>query len=214
MAITLTWHNHATVLIEGSHTIVIDPWKIPPGSPQADVVVVSHSHYDHLSLDDVKRLAGETTAIVATPDCHAKLQSFSSLHALAAGKIVEVNGVSIEGVPAYNPDKAFHPKANAWCGVVIAMDGKRLYSAGDTDFVPEMKDLADVDVAFMPVGGTYTMDWKAAADAVNAFRPKLAVPVHWGDIVGSRRDADRFAERAECDVRVLQPGESMQLNDE
>ena len=214
MAINLTWHNHATVVIEGSHKVVIDPWKMPKSASKVDVVVVSHSHYDHLSLDDVKRVAGEATAIVATPDCHAKLRSFSHLHALAAGEVVEVNGVSIEGVAAYNTDKAFHPKANAWCGAVVAMDGKRIYCAGDTDFVPEMKGLAQIDVAFMPVGGTYTMDWRAAADAVNAFRPKLAIPVHWGDIVGSRQDADRFAERAECDVRVLSPGESTRVNHE
>ena len=211
MTITLTWIHHATVLLQGSATVAIDPWKLPADTPKADLIVVSHSHYDHLSMDDVARVAAEGAAIVAPPDCHKTLQGAGDLVALEAGTIVQVKGVTIEGVPAYNIGKAFHPKANAWCGAVITLDGSRVYYAGDTDFVPEMRNLADIDAAWVPVGGTYTMDARAAADAVNAFQPKLAIPYHWGDIVGAVSDAQRFAELAECQVKVLSPGESVEV---
>jgi len=211
MSIKVTWINHASVVLSGRAVVMIDPWKMPDGGPEADVIVVSHSHYDHLSVDDVRAVASEGAAVVAPPDCHGQLAGCGQLLPLAPGAVVEHKGVTVEGVPAYNIAKAFHPKANAWCGALITLDGCRVYYAGDTDFVPEMKDLADIDLALMPAGGTYTMDARSAADAVNAFRPKLAIPYHWGDIVGSADDAQRFANQAQCEVKVLSPGESIDI---
>ena len=212
MTVKLTWLGHTTIILKGTSTVAIDPWKVSDVSVKADVIIVSHSHYDHLSVDDARTVALADAAIVAPADCRAQLPSCGDFFTLEIGAPVEVKGVKIEAVPAYNLTKQFHPKASGWCGAVVTLDGKRIYYAGDTDFVPEMKDLMQIDVAFVPVGGTYTMDWRQAAEAVNAFRPQLAVPYHWGDIVGSVEDARKFAKHAYGEVRVLAPGESVEID--
>jgi L-ascorbate metabolism protein UlaG (beta-lactamase superfamily) len=112
------------------------------------------------------------------------------------------NGVIVEAYPAYNVDKDFHPKANGWVGYVVEVGGRRVYIAGDTDRIPEMKGIR-CDVAFLPVGGTYTMTAEQAAAAAKDISPKLAVPMHWGNIVGTRADAERFVELCECEARLM-----------
>jgi L-ascorbate metabolism protein UlaG (beta-lactamase superfamily) len=114
-------------------------------------------------------------------------------------------------VPAYNLSKAFHPKAKAWAGYVVEIGGKKIYHTGDTDRIPEMARLS-VDVAFIPVGGTYTMDADEASLAVSDIRASMVIPIHFGDIVGSRKDAERLSELCSCEVRILQPGESVDLD--
>ena len=211
MAVKLTWLNHATILLDGSARVIIDPWKVTDAA-EADVVVVSHSHHDHLSVDDVKRDAAAEAAIIAPADCQSQLAGLGTFSVLKPGTRLEVKGVTVEGVPAYNVQKQFHPKSRNWCGVVITLDGKRFYYAGDTDLVPEMRDLGDIDVALLPVGGTYTMDAEEAATATEWIKPRMiAIPYHWGDIVGSVDDAKRFAQAASCEVTVLSPGQSTEI---
>lgn len=124
------------------------------------------------------------------------------------GLIVELEGVRIKGMPAYNPNKQYHPKKNNWLGFIIGMVGKQIYYAGDTDLTDEMKAIKDIiDVALLPVGGVYTMNGDEAAEATKYFKPRFAIPYHWGDIVGGREDAERFASLAGCDVKVLLPGD-------
>ncbi len=125
------------------------------------------------------------------------------------GLTVELKSVRIRGVAAYNPNKQFHPKANNWVGFIIEIGSKRIYYAGDTDLTEEMKALKDIDMALLPVGGTYTMNAAEAVEATKHIKPKQAIPYHWGEIVGSRSDAERFAELAECEVKVLAVGESI-----
>jgi len=120
-----------------------------------------------------------------------------------------LEGVRVIGVAAYNPDKQFHPKGNNWAGFIIEIGSKRIYYAGDTDLTEEMKALKDIDVALLPVGGTYTMNAKEAAEATEHIKPKLAVPYHWGDIVGGQSDAEQFAKSAACEVKGLEAGESV-----
>jgi len=129
---------------------------------------------------------------------------------VAPGKSLVVNDISVEAVPAYNIDKAFHPKANRWVGYVVTVDSLRVYHTGDTDRIPEMKGLT-VDVAIVPVGGTYTMDAKQAASAVADVSARLAIPIHFGDIVGSRKDALEFARLCACTVHVLDPGQTVEV---
>jgi L-ascorbate metabolism protein UlaG (beta-lactamase superfamily) len=210
MSITIHWFGHASFRISGSKTVFIDPWKLPPGSGPADVVIVSHSHYDHLSPEDVASLRGKDTAVLAPPDCLSKLKG--KVTSIAPGQLHELVGVRVETVPAYNVHKQFHPKASGWVGVVVTLDGKRVYYAGDTDHVPEMGQLKSIDVALLPVGGTYTMNAAEAAAAVKAIKPARAVPYHWGDIVGARKDADDFAAKAGCPVTVLTPGGDLALD--
>ena len=130
---------------------------------------------------------------------------------LKPGQSIDVNGIKITGVPAYNPAKQFHPKSNNWLGFVIEVAGKRIYYAGDTDATDEMKALKNIDLALLPIGGTYTMNADEAADAAKQFKPKQAIPYHWGDIVGSQADADKFAKSAVCPVKVLKKGDTIDV---
>ena len=127
------------------------------------------------------------------------------------GQTIEVGDIVITAVAAYNPAKKYHPKANKWLGFVIQLGPERIYYAGDTDMTEEMKALEDIDIALLPIGGTYTMNADQAAEAVSKFNPKRAIPYHWGDIIGSEKDARRFAEKAECEVTIFRPGDVIPL---
>lgn len=187
----LTWLGHASFRISGQKLIYIDPWKLK-ADDEADIVLISHSHYDHYSADDLKMVSGPKTVVVTVAELKSKIGG--NVRVVAPGDKIDVGGVGIEAVPAYNIDKKFHPKQNGWVGFVVEMGGERLYYAGDTDAIPEMDNLTNIDLALMPVGGTYTMTAEEAAKAADRFKPAAAVPYHWGDIVGSKSDADRFKE--------------------
>jgi len=209
MSVEVTWIGHASFRIAGAESVVyIDPWKIPGDPHDADVVIISHVHHDHLSPADVRKVSKGDTSIIAPSDAIAQLHA---ANAVTPGDRMTLKDVTVEAVAAYNIGKAFHPRSNNWIGVVISIDGKRIYYAGDTDLIPEMSDLKDVDLALLPVGGTYTLNAAEAARACKAIGCKSAVPYHWGDIVGSASDAQKFADAADCDARVLQPGEKMTL---
>ncbi len=196
----LTWLGHASFRIDGQKRVYIDPWKISAG-PAADLVLVSHSHYDHYSQEDIDKISGPNTVLVTVKEVADK--AGGNVEIVEPGDTTEVLGIKIEAPPAYNISKQFHPKANGWIGFVVEMGGKRLYYAGDTDIVPEMRDLLNIDVALLPVGGTYTMNANEAAEAAKIIKPGVAVPYHWGDIVGSANDAQRFARMYGGKVEIL-----------
>jgi len=198
---TIEWIGHATLMIRGEKCVMVDPWKVE--NPETvDLVLVTHDHFDHCSLEDIARVRGPETAVVGPPDVAAKLGQGTTT--ISPGQKIELAGVTIEAVPAYNINKQFHPKANNWVGYVVTMGGERIYIAGDTDHTPEM-DAVQADVALVPVGGTYTMTAQEAADAVNKINPGLAIPIHYGDIVGSETDARRFESLCKVPVKIL-PG--------
>ncbi|UCC98633.1 MAG: MBL fold metallo-hydrolase [Phycisphaerales bacterium] len=206
MGITIQWLGHASFRIcHEDEIIYIDPWKLRDSPQDATLVLVSHSHHDHYSPEDLEKVSGPETKLIASADVVAKENSGE---AIMGGLTIELENARLTGVVAYNPDKQFHPKANNWVGFVVELGSKRLYYAGDTDLTEEMKALKQIDVALLPVGGTYTMDAAEAAEAVNIIRPKVAIPYHWGDIVGGRNDAEKFAEAAECDAKILTPGQT------
>jgi L-ascorbate metabolism protein UlaG (beta-lactamase superfamily) len=206
MAVKLQWLGHASFRIsDGNSVIYIDPWKLKDAAHDATLVLVSHSHYDHYSADDINKVSAPATKLIAAGDV---IQQAGKGQVLKPGQTIDVGTVKLTGVPAYNPAKQFHPKANNWLGFVIEIAGKRIYYAGDTDQTPEMNALKNIDLALLPVGGTYTMNAAEAAEATKLFKPKMAIPYHWGDIVGGRSDADSFAKQAACVVKVLKPGES------
>lgn len=210
MSITLQWLGHASFKICHEDTVIyIDPWKLENSMHDATLVLVSHSHYDHYSAQDIAKASGSETKLIASADVVAKEKTGE---AISPGLTIQFGSIKIKGVAAYNPAKDFHPKANNWVGFVIEIGSKRIYYAGDTDLTDEMKSLKEIDVALLPVGGTYTMDAAEAAEATKYVKPKRAIPYHWGDIVGGRADAEAFAEAAECKVQVLSAGEAISLD--
>jgi len=209
MAVELKWLGHASFRIAGADGVAyIDPWKLADAPHDADVIVVSHSHFDHCSPDDVKKVSKADTAVIAPADTIARL---GARNAVAPGESVTIKDITVETVAAYNVNKAFHPRGNNWLGVVITIDGKRIYYAGDTDLIPEMSDLADIDLALLPVGGTYTLNAAEAVKACSAIGCKHAVPYHWGDIVGTADDARKFVKDAPCQGHLLTPGQTLTL---
>jgi L-ascorbate metabolism protein UlaG (beta-lactamase superfamily) len=206
----LHWLGHASFRLDGPPTIYFDPWNLKGRLPQADVVLISHEHHDHCSPEDVARISGPGTVIVASTGAVPRLRG--NVRALRPGERTTVAEVEIEAVPAYNVDKfrspgvPFHPQEAGHVGYVVTVEGVRLYFAGDTDHIPEMADIR-CDVALLPVGGTYTMDAQEAAQAAADIGPQVAVPMHWGaGVVGTRRDAERFRDLYGGEVAILEPG--------
>ncbi len=191
--VTIRWLGHASFEIKGNKTIYIDPFALPENPQKADYILITHSHYDHCAVDNVKKIQTSDTRIIAPLDCVRNLTG--KTNSVKAGESFGYpDGIKVEAVPAYNINKSYHPKGFG-IGFVITIDGKKIYHAGDTDFIPEMSQLSrqNIDAALLPVGGTYTMTAEEAAKAAKAIKPKIAVPMHFGSIVGSRSDAERFA---------------------
>ncbi len=206
------WLGHDSFVLKGTKTVVIDPFKAK-GDCKADLLLITHEHFDHLSAEDVRRFSGDSTTILAPRICEEPLRKFRNEKVfLSPGARTDAKGVGIETVPAYNlnkfrsPGKVFHPKEDGRVGYVVTLDGVRFYHAGDTDATPEMKAL-DVDVAFLPVSGTYVMTADEAAGAAKAMKVKVAVPMHYGaGVVGVVADAEKFREllSPKTEVVVLQ----------
>lgn len=196
------WLGHATVRLDFDKIIYVDPWKIRSGAPKADLILITHDHYDHFSKPDVDKIRKDSTSVVTIATVAASLKG--NVHVVKPGDSITVQGVGIQAVPAYNIGKQFHPKAAGYVGFVIQTGGHTIYIAGDSDLTPEMKSVR-ADVALLPVGGKYTMTAEEAAQAANAIQPKLAIPLHYGDIVGSKADAERFRSLCKVPVQILQP---------
>jgi len=199
----IRWLGHDGFLIKAEgKAIVIDPFQIQE-CELADVILVSHEHYDHCSPADVKKIQKDSTIIVTEADSAKKLSG--DVKTMKPGDKITVSGIPIEAVPAYNTNKAFHPKENGWLGFILTVDGVRIYHAGDTDDIPEMASF-QVDIALLPVSGTYVMTAEEAVEATKKIKPKVVIPMHYGAIVGSTDDAQRFAEalRGTCEVVVLE----------
>jgi L-ascorbate metabolism protein UlaG (beta-lactamase superfamily) len=182
------WLGHAAFRIEDkSVQIYIDPFKLPANLPKADIIFITHAHYDHFSAEDIAKIKKDSTIIVATKDVTSKIGKGTIT--VVPGQKYTVGNLKVLTVPAYNINKKFHPKVNNWVGYIITLsDGQKVYHAGDTDTIPEM-NAVKTDIAMLPCGGTYTMTAQQAAEAANIFKPKVLIPMHWGDIVGSKEDA-------------------------
>lgn len=193
------WLGHDTIWLEGSIDLCIDPFQISTNRA-ADLILVTHEHFDHCSPDDVAKIQRQGTTIVTDAVSAKKLRG--DIRIVAPGDRLEVKGVDLEVGPAYNTNKDFHPKKAAMLSFVVTLDGVRYYHAGDTDFIPEMKGLK-VDVAFLPVSGTYVMTAEEAVTAARTIRPQLAIPMHYAAIVGSEKDAVKFKKALEGEVAVV-----------
>ena len=199
MAKKIAWLGHDAFRIDADKTIYFDPYEIS-GGPGADLILISHDHFDHCSPEDVAKIRQEGSILITEKDSAAKLTG--DVRILAPGESLELDGVKVEAVPAYNRDKEFHPQKNQWLGFIVEMEGVRIYHAGDTDRIPEMKDF-QVDIALLPVSGTYVMTADQAVEAALDIGPKLAIPMHYGAIVGGEEDARKFKEALEGKVKVM-----------
>jgi L-ascorbate metabolism protein UlaG (beta-lactamase superfamily) len=197
----LSWLGHDGVLYQDKKTIYFDPFQIA-GGPAADIILVSHEHFDHCSPDDIKKIQTDATIIVTEADSAKKLSG--KIEVVKPGETRTIQGITIEAVPSYNTNKEFHVKAKGWLGFIITLDRVRVYHPGDTDFIPEMNTIR-ADIAFLPVSGTYVMNANEAAEAARVLKPKIAIPMHYGAIVGSEEDARTFAEllKGVVEVRIL-----------
>lgn len=202
------WLGHDAVRIDAAEGVIyIDPWKLGDRPKKADLVLITHDHGDHCSPADVKAVMQAGTEIVTVAAAAKKLQGLP-VRTVAPGDAVTVKGVPVEAVPAYNVNKfrspgvPYHPKESGYVGFVITVEGVRIYHAGDTDVIPEMKGIR-ADIALVPVSGKYVMTVEEAVEAVEIIRPELAVPMHVGRGIGSLEDTERFRELSPVPVRVL-----------
>jgi L-ascorbate metabolism protein UlaG (beta-lactamase superfamily) len=193
------WLGHDTFKIVGEKVIYTDPFKIKK-KDRADIILITHEHFDHCSPEDVKMLQGPETIIVTTADCAKKLTG--KVRVVKPGDKINVEGIDIEAVPSYNTNKQFHPKANRWVGYIFTVKGHRIYIAGDTDYIPEMRNFK-ADIALLPVSGTYVMTAEEAVKAALDIKPKIAIPMHYGSIVGSQGDAKKFADGLKGKIEVV-----------
>ena len=206
----VTWLGHASFKLKTNNTtIYIDPYQ---GDYQdtADLILITHDHYDHFSSEKIDLIKGPDTAIVGPSAVTSRLHPSETI---APEQTLKVKDIDIKAVHAYNINKAFHPK-NTGVGFILTIEDKKIYFCGDTDHIPEMKDI-EADIICIPVGGTYTMNAREAAKAIKTMQPKTAIAIHWGSIVGSRDDADLFKEIVErttnTKVLILEPGQAVTL---
>ena len=211
--VNLEWLGHAGFLItsggvssegeKNSRIIYIDPYNIREDSKKADVILLTHSHYDHCSIEDMNKIIKDGTRIVMTADCQSNIARFDvpiKMEVIGPGQEINLLGMKISAVPSYNVDKHFHSKEEHWVGYLIKIGKVLIYHAGDSDLIPEMHKLTGhkkrgVDfVALLPIGGRFTMSAEEAAEAAKIIKPTIAIPMHYGSIVGSQEDAEEFAE--------------------
>src|ERR687887_553908 len=202
------WLGHSGFRIRaGRATICIDPYRAAAGPP-ADVIFITHGHYDHFSPQDVERLKHDATIVVAPAPVAERLTG--QVHSIAPGEVLELGRIDVRAVAAYNTSKRdaagnpFHPREAGWVGYELRIGGERLYHSGDTDVIPEMDEVAGVDVALLAVSGVYVMTPSEAAEAARRIQPRVAVPMHWGEHIGSYEDALAFAQRAPVEVEILE----------
>lgn len=186
---------HSSIRINKGKMIYIDPYHIEKSFNDADMIFITHDHYDHYSEEDIDKVRKNNTIFIVPENLLNKLIkkgiNDENIITLDPGDAENIDEIKVEAIHSYNIDKPFHPKENNWLGYVIEIDGIRYYIAGYTDITEENKNIK-CDVAFVPVGGTYTMNFSEAAQLVNIIKPKIAVPIHYGSIVGTKQDTTDF----------------------
>ena len=186
-------------------TIYIDPYEMKEGPHDADYIFITHDHYDHYSPEYIKKVVGESTVLIITEKMEGKISGISDkmrkVVTVKPGMFYETDGLEFDTVAAYNTIKPFHMKSAGWVGYILRIDRQRIYIAGDTDVTKEAKAVR-CDIALVPIGGTYTMNAKQAAELINEIQPEVAIPVHYGSVVGGKADEDIFAANVKEPVKV------------
>ena len=196
---------HSSIKIKKDITIYIDPYKIDKEYNDADYVFCTHEHYDHFSPEDIEKVMKEDTVIITVPNTLAETMKLqpdrSKIILVGPNESYDMKNIKFETTVAYNENKLFHQKSKEWVGYIITINGEKIYIAGDTDDLPELENIK-CDVAFVPIGGMYTMNYNEAANLINEIHPKIAVPIHYGLIIGSKEDAEAFKQEVISDIKV------------
>ena len=195
---------HASIVLYDN--IYIDPYKIENETHNAKYLFITHSHYDHFSIEDIEKVRNEDTIFFVTPDCKEKLLEIGvdekRIVTVAPDEMYKLNKIEVQVIPAYNIDKEYHKKEYGWVGYLIKINGVTYYITGDTDANEEIQNIK-CDVLFVPIGGTYTMDYKEAANFTNIIKPKYVIPIHYGTIVGKKEDGIEFAKLLDTKIECL-----------
>lgn len=200
---------HSSIRFNKGLIIYFDPFKINENYHDADIIFITHSHYDHYSEEGISKVIKDNTTIVVPKDLEDMVLQFGfakeHIIVVSPNEEYSVLGINFKTIPAYNTNKNFHPKSNEWVGYIVNLDQTTYYIAGDTDITEENRQVK-CDVAFVPIGGTYTMTYSEAAELINEIKPQIAVPIHYGLIVGNKEDANNFAnlvdKEIECKILI------------
>lgn len=195
--------HHSSIKFSDNIKIYFDPYEINENNNDADIIFITHNHYDHYSENDIKKIYNANTKFIITKDLEKELLNLGikkeNIIIVAPNNNYNVLDISFKTIPAYNINKPFHPKENNWVGYLINYNNFTYYIAGDTDITEDNK-LIKCDVAFLPIGGKYTMNYKEAAELTNIIKPKIVVPIHYGLIVGTTEDAIEFSKLINKDI--------------
>lgn len=196
---------HSSIRIDKHLIIYFDPYKIDKENHDADIIFCTHTHYDHFSEEDILKIKNNRTIFVGTEDSYIKAMKLGfpeeRIRIVEPNEKYEILGIKFETVPAYNIEKKYHPIENNWVGYIVEINDIHYYISGDTDLTPEAKSVS-CDVAFVPIGGRFTMNAKEAASLINTIEPQITIPTHYGDIVGTYDDAELFNKLVKEDIKV------------
>lgn len=200
--IELRWLGNSGFLITDGKIIYIDPYNLSSEMPKADIILATHGHSDHCSIADMQKICKSGTIVVVSPDCQSKITKLEdvNMQIVELGDEITLENVKIQTIPAYNINKEYHPKSEAMFGYIIKFENTIIYHAGDTDKIPEMEKLTGFSkkgnefIALLPVGGNFTMNAEEAAEAASLIKPTLAIPMHYGSVAGTEKDADDFVK--------------------
>lgn len=197
-------NEHSSIRIGGTTVLYFDPFRIPAATNDADIVLVTHAHYDHFSPEDIEKIRHPKTLFVMPESLREEAFEYGftmeNTIFMKAGENTAVSGVSIEAVASYNVDKPMHPKENGWLGYLVNVEGICVYVAGDCDAMPER---ILCDIAMVPIGGTYTMNPQQAAEWINGMKPEIVIPTHYGTLVGTPQDVEDFEPLVDASVRIV-----------
>lgn len=191
---------HSSIRVESDKVIYFDPFQISEESHDADIIFVTHDHFDHFSIEDIKKIEKDDTVYVI-PDCMYNLLGGENVITVLPGEMTVVEGYETEVIPSYNPDKPFHPIDKGFVGYIVTVEGKRIFVAGDAD-INEDNMKVKCDIALLPIGGKYTMDYKEAAKLANILKPELVIPTHYGSVAEDKEDGLRFKELVDPEIKV------------
>jgi L-ascorbate metabolism protein UlaG (beta-lactamase superfamily) len=216
--IGLYWLGHSGFLIKANKIIYIDPYQINENSEKADIIFITHSHYDHCSFEDLKKIVKKNTKIILTADSQSKITRLSipvEIKIVEPNKEFFIDNIKVNTIPAYNIENQGHEKIEGWVGYVIRIKDVIIYHAGDTDFIPEMNNLTGYNqknvkfIALIPIGGRFTMNVEEALEAVKKIKPSLVIPMHYGSIIGTKEDAEEFislCKENSIEAKILNKG--------